>query len=223
MTASPESASADQDESGCSSSAEPDIPPEPPQPASSAARPARPKPTDRGPDPHGPPGGADVNIAIMPGVEGAFDHAWLAGRFSAALKHIPQPVQRVSVLIVNDERMTDLNRHHLGVEGTTDVLAFPAIAAGEAIDADIAICADAARRQAEKRGHRPDRELLLYALHGLLHCAGFDDRTESAAAAMHAEEDRILGAIGVGPMFAGEPSPRAAEHAPAARTRGEKP
>ena len=39
------------------------------------------------------------------------------------------------------------------------------------------------------------------ALHGVLHCTGFDDRDAAGAAAMHAEEDRILGAIGVGATF----------------------
>ena len=157
----------------------------------------------------------------MPGAEGAFDLAWLTRQFSDALKQIARPVARISVLIVDDDRITALNRRHLGADGTTDVLAFPATGPGEAIDADIAICADVARRQAKQRGHRPERELLLYALHGLLHCAGFDDGSEPGAAAMHAEEDRILRAIGVGPVFADESSPRAAEHAPAARGRGD--
>ena len=45
--------------------------------------------------------------------------------------------------------------------------------------------------------------MLLYAVHGLLHCAGFDDHETAAFDRMHAEEDRILRAIGVGPIFAG--------------------
>jgi ssRNA-specific RNase YbeY (16S rRNA maturation enzyme) len=50
-----------------------------------------------------------------------------------------------------------------------------------------------------------EREVLLYALHGILHCAGFDDRTPQDFEAMHAEEDRILLAIDVGATFGGLP------------------
>jgi hypothetical protein len=36
----------------------------------------------------------------------------------------------------------------------------------------------------------------------MLHLCGFDDRTDSDFAAMHRTEDKILTAIGVGPVFA---------------------
>jgi probable rRNA maturation factor len=88
----------------------------------------------------------------------------------------------------------------MGSDESTDVLTFPSASDGS-IDVDIAVCADEARRQAADRGHDVTRELLLYALHGLLHCAGFDDRDEAGFNAMHAEEDRILDAIGVGMTF----------------------
>jgi probable rRNA maturation factor len=219
MTASPESASADQDDGGSPSSAESDIPAEPPERRASPPTAGRPA-NGNAVRASQPAGEADINVAIMPGVQRIFDLPWLSTRLAAALTHIPRPVQRVSVLIVDDERMTSLNRHHLGAARTTDVLTFPINSADEAIDADIAICADAALRQAEKRGHRPDRELLLYALHGVLHCAGFDDRSPPDAAAMHEEEDRILRAIGVGSTFADDSTARAARHVPAARARG---
>ena len=48
-------------------------------------------------------------------------------------------------------------------------------------------------------------QLLLYILHGLLHCAGFDDHDPAEHDRMHTEEDRILTAIGVGPVFRSSP------------------
>lgn len=54
---------------------------------------------------------------------------------------------------------------------------------------------------ARRLGHPMAHELLLYALHGLLHLSGFDDRTDSEFAAMHAREDEILTRLGVGPVF----------------------
>jgi ssRNA-specific RNase YbeY (16S rRNA maturation enzyme) len=43
--------------------------------------------------------------------------------------------------------------------------------------------------------------LLLYGVHGLLHAIGHDDHEPGAHALMHAEEDRLLTKIGVGPIF----------------------
>ena len=66
---------------------------------------------------------------------------------------------------------------------------------------DIAVCADEARRRAADFSHTPERELLLYAVHGVLHGIGYDDHSPHDRAVMHAEEDRILEAIGVGRTF----------------------
>jgi rRNA maturation RNase YbeY len=97
------------------------------------------------------------------------------------------------------------------VEGTTDVLTFDLTegasgtrpAAGAApLDADILLCLDEARRQASARGIPVERELLLYFVHATLHCLGEDDTNDDAAAAMHAREDALLCAIGVGVTFA---------------------
>ncbi len=118
-----------------------------------------------------------------------------------ALNEIGAQFALVNIEIVNDDRMIELHRQYSGIGTTTDVLTFVLSEAGEPIEADIAVCADVAARQASDRGHGVEQELLLYALHGMLHCVGHDDHTESGYAAMHAEEDRILDAIGVGETF----------------------
>ncbi|MEI7656722.1 MAG: rRNA maturation RNase YbeY [Phycisphaerae bacterium] len=69
------------------------------------------------------------------------------------------------------------------------------------LDTDILVCLDEARRQSTPRGYPCERELLLYTLHGVLHCIGFDDHEEADFEAMHAAEDAALAAIGVGPVF----------------------
>jgi rRNA maturation RNase YbeY len=124
----------------------------------------------------------------------------------AALTHVARPVERVTVTIVGDEKMRALNETHRGVSDTTDVLSFERREDEDAIEADIVICADEAARRATEFAHPIERELLLYALHGVLHCAGFDDQTNEDFEAMHVEEDRILTAIGVGPTFARDSS-----------------
>lgn len=69
------------------------------------------------------------------------------------------------------------------------------------LDTDILVCLDEANRQSAARGYPCERELLLYTLHGVLHCIGFDDHEEADFEAMHAAEDAVLAAIGVGPVF----------------------
>ena len=130
------------------------------------------------------------------------ERAWVQDRLSACLAHVPVPVARVTVEVIDDHRMTALHERFSNVPGTTDVLTFPASGPGEPVEVDIAICVDEAARQATTRGHELRRELLLYALHGVLHCTGFDDRTPAEHARMHAEEDRILQAIGLGVVYA---------------------
>lgn len=108
----------------------------------------------------------------------------------------------VRVRVVNDEIMSDLHRRHSGVSGPTDVLTFDLRPMGLGpLDTDIIVCLDEAIRQAATRGHPPHRELLLYGLHGILHCLGHDDHDDRAYARMHAAEDAVLTAIGVGPVF----------------------
>jgi probable rRNA maturation factor len=70
------------------------------------------------------------------------------------------------------------------------------------VEADLYVCVDVARREAAARGHSIEREILLYAVHGTLHACGYRDDTEAAAAAIHAEEDRILSAGGFGSVYA---------------------
>ena len=134
-------------------------------------------------------------------VPAGLDATWLRDRLQDALVHIERPVAQLAVTIVADGRMRELNRKHRGEKETTDVLSFEHSDPGEPVEADIVVCADEAARRAAELKHPVERELLLYALHGLLHCAGYDDHTDEGFLAMHAEEDRILAAIGVGATF----------------------
>ncbi len=116
----------------------------------------------------------------------------------------------VRVRIVRDAEMTDLHARTMDIPETTDVLTFDLLEgepdedrAGR-IDTDIVVCVDEAARQANERGHPTERELLLYIVHGVMHCVpGYDDVTDDGSAAMHAMEDEILRAVGVGAIFGG--------------------
>jgi probable rRNA maturation factor len=152
---------------------------------------------------------ADPDALLAPA-----DLARLHRDLAAALAHL-SAAGEVRIRLVNDAVMADAHQRYSGIAGTTDVLTFdlrdpPAPDAAAPLDVDLLICVDEARRQAAARGHPLTHELLLYALHGVLHCLGHDDHDDDAFARMHALEDQVLQAIGVGPVFASGGSTAAA-------------
>lgn len=127
------------------------------------------------------------------------------------------PTAQISVALVDDAEMAELNRRHLNHQGPTDVLAFDLRDDGVArlahqndshcgrLEGEIVISVDTAAREARRRGHGIDAEAALYVVHGVLHLLGYDDHVEQDAARMHAVEDEILSSLGMGPVFQAEP------------------
>ncbi len=132
--------------------------------------------------------------------------AWLAGHLRSAAAYLGASGE-VRIRIVADDEMAEAHVRYSGVPGTTDVLTFDLREHAEGpLDTDLLICIDEAVRQCRQRGHPVERELLLYALHGVLHCLGEDDLSEEASRRMHAREDGVLEAIGVGATFSTGPA-----------------
>jgi probable rRNA maturation factor len=78
----------------------------------------------------------------------------------------------VTVALVTDARIQDLNRRFRQVDKATDVLSFPADEPGTL--GDVVIARGVARRQARQAGHDFPTELRVLAVHGLLHLLGYD-------------------------------------------------
>lgn len=131
------------------------------------------------------------------------DRAWLTDKLERAIAELAVTRARYDVIVINDPAMAAMHEQYASVAGTTDVLTFDLRDAdsGAAIEGEAYICLDEARRQAGTRGDRIERELLLYALHGLLHLLGYDDHDPADHQRMHAREDEVLQAIGVGRVF----------------------
>jgi probable rRNA maturation factor len=144
----------------------------------------------------------DVSAAVR--ARGGVPAEWLAQRLTDVLEILDVEVEtrctRVSIRVVDDVEMDEAHRRFSGIAGTTDVLTF--VSDEESgLGVDVVVCLDEADRRAVEFGHAVDRELLLYAIHGVLHALGHDDHEPEAHARMHAEEDRLLRAIGVGPVY----------------------
>lgn len=139
------------------------------------------------------------DIQIDPGGLAAADSDALCAAVDAALPLLDRPCARVGLQVVDDAGMIDLHRRWHDTDTTTDVLTFESGPDGP-IDVDIAVCLDEARRQAADRGHDWRDELLLYALHGLLHCCGHDDHKPESRRRMFVAQDELLRAMGKAPI-----------------------
>ena len=119
--------------------------------------------------------------------------AWVARHYEVALE--------LSVTVVGDEKMAELNEKYAGHEGPTDVLAFPLLSEPVLVG-EVCVNADAARREATLRDHPAYDELVLYVTHGVLHLVGHDDHDPARRRKMRRAERDALAALGVAPVFA---------------------
>ena len=96
----------------------------------------------------------------------------------------------ISIAVVNDERMHELNRQYLQHDYPTDVLSFVLDhdADEKSLDGEIIVSSDYAAREAVRYGWTTDDELLLYVIHGCLHLIGHDDQTPEGKQAMREAE-----------------------------------
>lgn len=124
-------------------------------------------------------------------------------KLRAAHRLLKSPLRELSVAFVGDARMSLLHEQFMGIPGPTDVLTFPLDTdpSGQPLSGEVIVCIPEALRQARRHKTAPANEVLLYALHGLLHLSGFDDRTKADFAEMHRMEDHILTQLGVGHVF----------------------
>ncbi|MBN1256387.1 MAG: rRNA maturation RNase YbeY [Planctomycetes bacterium] len=111
----------------------------------------------------------------------------------------------LDLFLMDDAEITQLNRRHKNCEHATDVLAF---ADGE-IDpddqvihfGDVAVSVETAEREAQARNLQLIEEIMLYALHGVLHLLGFLDSTDEERAAMREAEREELAPLGITPHW----------------------
>lgn len=110
----------------------------------------------------------------------------------------------IAVALVDDPRIHDVNREHLGHDYPTDVISFlyessEEPAAGEKsrgqglrLDGELVVSVETAVREAALHGWSATDELTLYLVHGLLHLCGYDDLTDAEQRVMRQRERNIL-------------------------------
>ena len=100
----------------------------------------------------------------------------------------------ISIAVVTDARMQELNRQYLQHDYPTDVLSFllNPDTQEKSLEGQIIASSDYAAREAPAYNWTTDDELLLYIIHGCLHLIGHDDTTANAKQSMRAAEAKYL-------------------------------
>lgn len=144
-------------------------------------------------------GGApdDVRVQVSAPGLGTRSRALLDGAVRAVLRSEGVDAAEVSLSLLDDDGMTELNRTYLDREGTTDVIAFSLGDEGAEPLGDVYLGAEQARRQAEEHGVGLDEELVRLAVHGTLHVLGYDhpEGPERAESPMYARQEALVRAV----------------------------
>jgi len=97
----------------------------------------------------------------------------------------------INVILTTDEAIREINNTYRKIDKPTDVISFE----NEDSDVelgDVFISVPKARSQAIEYGHRFEREIAFLAVHGFLHCCGYDHLTQEEETVMFALQDQIL-------------------------------
>jgi probable rRNA maturation factor len=102
----------------------------------------------------------------------------------------------VSLAVVDDAKIHELNRRHLNHDWPTDVLSFVLDDDGNHLEGEVIISADTAAATAAEVGAAAVAEQVLYVIHGMLHLVGHDDTTADDRRTMRAAEAELLRSLG---------------------------
>jgi len=108
----------------------------------------------------------------------------------------------LSIVLIDDNEMADLNQTYRNKTGPTNVLSFP-MHEGDFADlnpeilGDVVISMDTTNREAQEMGLTMEQRFYFLLIHGVLHLFGFDhERDDEAAAEMDEKTEALFKTIG---------------------------
>ncbi len=128
------------------------------------------------------------------------DGRLLARRARVAMGALGHARSELSIALVDDDEISELNGEYRDKRGPTDVLSF-SLLEGDDVEhrgvllGDVVISVETAARQAAERRRGLDDELARLMVHGLCHLVGHDHERDDEARAMEAVERRLRRAI----------------------------
>lgn len=130
----------------------------------------------------GPAPGSGVEVLVDAGADpGARETVRRAVLHTLAAEGVE--TGEISVALLDDVAIRNLNRRHLEHDRVTDVISFPLWQEGEPVFGDIYLGREQAARQAREAGVPLEEELLRLAVHGTLHVLGWNHPEEADARA----------------------------------------
>ena len=146
-----------------------------------------------------PPGRGPAVAVRRRGKVAGIDPRTVARRGRLILEALGETEAELSVLLVTDESIRELNRDYRGVDRATDVLSFPQREPGGRstpgdleVLGDVVISVETAARQAAEHSCTLLDEVNRLLVHGVLHLVGFDHGTDAEDAEMEARVEEIL-------------------------------
>jgi len=102
--------------------------------------------------------------------------------------------QFVEVVYVDEEEIIRINKEHLEHNYVTDIITFRYDESSDnsAIEGTMFCCAPRIREQAAEFNESEEREFLRIYIHGLLHLAGYKDKTDEQKQQMRSKEDYYI-------------------------------
>lgn len=125
---------------------------------------------------------------------------FLEGVLVHALKMLHIENAEASVILVDEKKITELNRKYRNIDAPTDVISFafedtPDLLYNELrLLGEVYICVPVMIHQADNYGHGEKRELSFLGVHGLLHLLGYNHENTKDEKVMRELEERILSA-----------------------------
>ena len=107
----------------------------------------------------------------------------------------------VSLSLVDNTEIKELNRIYRGKDYATDVLSFPLVEEDQSIDleekllGDIVISVEKVEEQAREYNHSFQREMGFLVVHSMFHLMGYDHDNNEATKDMRKREEAVLSSI----------------------------
>lgn len=144
-----------------------------------------------------------MSLLIVGPPEGAaprLDVPLLRKRGASVLRAVGRARDELTLSLVGDHEIRELNRDYRGKRRATDVLSFSLLEGEDTshrgkLLGDVVISLDTARRQARGQRRSLDEVVAKLLIHGLLHVIGHDHQVDAEARAMRSEERRIWGEV----------------------------
>ena len=120
----------------------------------------------------------------LPKVRATLEYALPLVREAERRESVLGQLEEIGIVLVSDQRIAALHDEFMSDPTPTDVITF--------LHGEIVISAETARREAGRRKLPVPEEISRYAVHGLLHLAGWSDLDAGAAAEMRSVQEKIL-------------------------------